>query len=207
MGTQETIMRIIEELAVAVPQLVATITVIIYYLRNIKKEAQSVPNKLDAQKKDIETKVGDISTKVSQTLIALTSSVNSKLEVFAANFDEKLGVFVVDVGSKLSHYEAAIRQMTEQNNLLVRQNKLHSDMIEILVGKDVDLVSSGKATEITNKIRAANKELSKSPRVLYKTGSDLVFAMHEVIMAVGKEEFKKLLEDAGYEKHEETAQP
>jgi hypothetical protein len=173
-------MNIVENLIAAIPQLAVVGSTVVYSLRKIRDKTQEFPTILSQTKEKMDSSLKKVGSKIE-------SNVNGSL---------------VKMQEELNGYKQELQQTKEQQNMLVKENKLFIDVILEFVAKNPQMVKEGISRAISMKAKLTKKELEEFPNILVNDSSKLVHAMKEAKSVMGEEAFSKLLQGIDNESKE-----
>jgi hypothetical protein len=209
--TLDLISGVIEEIIAAIPQIVVVLTTVVYSLNAIKSKVNRFPiqiedTKLSLNKSFDETKQSlnksmqeskqDLNTSFAQTKKEMLEIVDNTTKKIALSVDEKL-IFMADA---LQGYKQQLQSESDQVNLLVRQNKVFTDIIGALVAKEPSKVNEGVAKIIAQRTMLSKEELEKYPSLLVKELPMLENALKEAFVVLGEGKLAEILGKIGYGK-------
>jgi hypothetical protein len=198
--TLDLISGVIEEIIAAIPQIVIVLTTVVYSLNAIKAKVNTFPVKIEDTKlslnKSFDETKQNLNTAFSQTKKEMLEIVDATTKKIAASVDEKL----VFMAGELQGYKQQLQSESDQVNLLVRQNKVFTDIINALVSKEPSKVHEGVAKIVAQRTTLSKEELEKYPSLLIKELPMLENALKEAFVVLGEEKLAEILGKIGYGK-------
>jgi len=210
---QEFAVRLVENIIASIPQIVLVLTTLIYWLNKVKGKTEQFPIEVLKTKQEMAESFtltkNSLTSSISEFKMQLSSSfVESKKQMFSA-FDDFKNQLVKDVTenmvlmkNQLSVYHKELVANTNQNNLLVMENKVFMDVISLLISQDPQKIKDGIASAVSVRLGMAREELENLPEVLIKNLSALEQALRETILVGGEKALQALMESLGYGKIE-----
>ena len=206
MNAQEFLTKIIENFIASVPQIVALLGSILFYLKKVKTTADILPSQVNT--------LGDT---LGKTFTEVKNNMESSFEKAANNIDKVVSDAVANITSKvndeltamkkeLSQYKAILNAQKEQSNLLARENVAFMQLLSELLEKDYDKIKSGVAQKVLNRFTLTKEELQKYPDVLVQDSALLEKALKEIKNISGIEKLDNILKELGYERKEKEKQ-
>lgn len=198
--TLDLITGVVEEIIAAIPQIVVVLTTVVYSLNAIKAKVNSFPIQIKETKQTLDTNLKEqqasINASLEQSKVAITNIVAEMREKILENVNQTL----VDMEKELSEYKRDLKSNSDQVNMLVRQNKVFTDIITTLVAEDPKKVQDGVAKIVLQRTNMSKQDLENYPQVLVKELPKLEGALKEAYAVLGKEKFEELLGKVGYGK-------
>lgn len=198
--TLDLITGVVEEIIAAIPQIVVVLTTVVYSLNAIKAKVNSFPIQIKETKQTLDTNLKEqqasINASLEQSKVAITNIVAEMREKILENVNQTL----VDMEKELSEYKRDLKSNSDQVNMLVRQNKVFTDIIATLVAEDPKKVQDGVAKIVLQRTNMSKQDLENYPQVLVKELPKLEGALKEAYAVLGKEKFEELLGKVGYGK-------
>jgi len=202
MNAQEFLTKIIENFIANVPQLVALLGSILFYLKKVKTTADILPSQVNT--------LGDT---LGKTFTEVKNNMESSFEKAVNNIDKVVSDAVVSITSKvndeligmkkeLSQYKTTLNTQKEQINMLARENVSFMQVISDLLGKDFKNIKSGVAEKVLNRFNFTQEELRKYPDMLVQDSALLEKALKEIKNISGIEKLDNILKELGYERKE-----
>jgi hypothetical protein len=173
-------MNVVENLIAAIPQLAVVGSTVVYSLRKIRDKTQEFPTILSQTKEKMDSSLKKVGSKIE-------SNVNGSL---------------VKMQEELNGYKQELQQTKEQQNMLVKENKLFIDVILEFIAKNPQMVKEGLSKIVSMKAKLTKQELEQYPQVLLADSLKLKEAISEAGSVMGQEELDKMLQGMGYEKKE-----
>jgi predicted phage tail protein len=193
MNAQEFGLSILEYFIANIPTILVLAISMVSNLKKIKTEISLFDSKVLRTENNVVEKV---ETKVND----LTKMVENRLEKTIDKVDitlEKIGETVDTFANKISFLENKVEH-------LFKTNKVAFDLISILISGNSDLIESGIASLIINKMSLTKEELESYPELIATDKVAFANAMKEQYVLLGKENFENLLmdtlKDIGYGK-------
>lgn len=175
-------MEVLDNLIAAVPQLAVVGSTIIYSLRKIKSKTEEFPTILKQTKEKMDTSFNE-----SRQQIA------NNLEETSKKIAEKVNGSLEGMQQQLDQYKAQLQTTTEQQNMLVKENKLFIDVILEFVAKNPEMIKNGISRAVSLKSKLTKQELENFPNVLVSDSSKLLEALREAKGVMGEEKFNEFL--------------
>ncbi len=220
--TLDLISNVIEELIAAIPQIVVVLTTVVYSLNVIKSKVNRFPTQMEDTKLSLnksfdetkqslnksfdETKQSlnklmqeskeNLDISFAQTKKDLLEIVDNTTKKIALSVDEKL----IFMAGELQGYKQQLQSESDQVNLLVRQNKVFTDIIGALVAKEPSKVNEGVAKIIAQRTTLSKEEMEKYPSLLIKELPMLENALKEAFVVLGEGNLAEILGKIGYGK-------
>lgn len=213
MNAQDFLTKIIENFVASVPQLVALLGSILFYLKKVRATADILPTQVNT----LGDTLGKTFTEAKENLISsfteVKNNMESSFEKAANNIDKVVSDAVASITSKvndeliamkkeLSQYKAILNAQKEQSNLLARENVAFMQLLSELLEKDYDKIKSGVAQKVLNRFTLTKEELQKYPDVLVQDSALLEKALKEIKNISGVEKLDTILKELGYERKE-----
>lgn len=201
--SQETlnlITGVVEEIIAAIPQIVVVLTTVVYSLNAIRSKVNTFPSKIEDTKQSLnksfdETKQ-NLNTSFSQTKKEVLETVDSATKKIQLSVEATLS----SMANELQGYKQQLQSESDQVNLLVRQNKVFTDIIASLVAKEPSKINDSVAKVISQRTMLSKEELENYPSLLIKELPMLEKALKEAYVVLGESKLKELLGKIGYGK-------
>lgn len=177
-------MEVLDNLIAAVPQLAVVGSTIIYSLRKIKSKTEEFPTILKQTKEKMDNSFNE-----SRQQIA------NNLEETSKKIAEKVNGSLEGMQQQLDQYKAQLQTTTEQQNMLVKENKLFIDVILEFVAKNPEMIKNGISRAVSLKSKLTKQELENFPNVLVSDSSKLLEALREAKGVMGEEKFNEFLKN------------
>ena len=187
--TLDLITNVVEEMIAAIPQIVVVLTTVVYSLNAIKSKVNTFPLKMEDTKLSLNTSFAQTKKDLLETTDAVTKKIQTSVE---AN--------LVSMGKELQGYKQQLQSESDQVNLLVRQNKVFTDIIASLVAKEPSKVNEGVAKIVAQRTMLSKEELEKYPSLLIKELPMLEIALKEAFVVLGEKKLAEILGKIGYGK-------
>lgn len=184
MNAQEFGLSILEYFIANIPTILVMVISMVSNFKKIKTEVSLFDSKVLRTENNVVEKV---ETKVND----LTKMVENRLEKTIDKVDitlDKIGGTVDTFANKISFLENKVEH-------LFKTNKVAFDLISILISGNGDLVESGIASLIINKMSLTKEELESYPELIATDKVAFANAMKEQYVLLGKENFENLLMD------------
>jgi hypothetical protein len=209
--TLDLISGVIEEIIAAIPQIVVVLTTVVYSLNAIKSKVNRFPTQMEDTKlslnksfdetkqslnKSMQESKQDLNTSFAQTKKEMLEIVDNTTKKIALSVDEKL----IFMAGELQGYKQQLQSESDQVNLLVRQNKVFTDIIASLVAKEPSKVNEGVAKIVAQRTMLSKEELEKYPSLLVKELPMLEVALKEAFVVLGEKKLAEILGKIGYGK-------
>lgn len=204
MDFNELLTRFIENVVANIPQLVATLGIIIFNLQQMKKKVATFPaiakNTQDKLKIDF-----DETSKVLQKAFENSAKdLKEVVQIEVKGFVDKVSTEMTNIKDEMHSFQESIDLTKDQFNLLTKENKLFMDIIATLLGQDVAKIKSGISAQIINKLNLTKQELEKYPETLMTNMEFLEKTLKEILVVTDGAKLNELLRGLGYEKTKET---
>ena len=184
-------MEVLDNLVAAIPQLAVVGSTVVYSLKKIKSKTEEFPTILKQTKEKLDTSFDSSRKQIAKSL-----------EETSEKIAEKVNGSLEGMQQQLNTYKEQLKQSTEQQNMLVKENKLFIDVILEFIAKNPEMVKNGISRAVSLKSQLTKKQLEEFPNILVNDSSKLVQALREARAVMGEEEYKKLLEGIGNEREE-----
>ena len=184
-------MEVLDNLVAAIPQLAVVGSTVVYSLKKIKSKTEEFPTILKQTKEKMDTSFDSSRKQIAKSL-----------EETSEKIAEKVNGSLEGMQQQLDTYKEQLKQSTEQQNMLVKENKLFIDVILEFVAKNPEMVKNGISRAVSLKSQLTKKQLEEFPNILVNDSSKLTQALREARAVMGEEEYKKLLEGIGNEREE-----
>jgi len=198
--TIDLITGVVEEIIAAIPQIVVVLTTVIYSLNAIKTKVNSFPKIASDTKQSVSNELIQTKKQLQDLLEVSSREISTLLDGTNKDIQQKVGATLKNMEDELVSYKRKLDSSIDQTNLLVRQNKVFSDILVKLVGADPEKVSSGVAAIVSNDLNLTKAELEKLPSILIKDKTALERALRETLNVIGKANFEEILKKIGYGK-------
>lgn len=184
-------MEVLDNLVAAIPQLAVVGSTVVYSLKKIKSKTEEFPTILKQTKEKMDTSFDSSRKQIAKSL-----------EETSEKIAEKVNGSLEGMQQQLDTYKEQLKQSTEQQNMLVKENKLFIDVILEFIAKNPEMVKNGISRAVSLKSQLTKKQLEEFPNILVNDSSKLTQALREARAVMGEEEYKKLLEGIGNEREE-----
>jgi restriction endonuclease Mrr len=185
MNAQEFGLSILEYFIANIPTILVLAISMVSNLKKIKTEISLFDSKVLRTENNVVEKV---ETKVND----LTKMVENRLEKTV----DKVDITLDNIGGTVDTFANKISFLENKVEHLFKTNKVAFDLISILISGNGDLVESGIASLIINKMSLTKEELESYPELIATDKVALANAMKEQYVLLGKENFENLLMDA-----------
>ena len=185
MNLNEFLIRTIENIAVTLPALAVLLSPIVYGLKKIKDVTSAFPKSVD-----------DTKEKLVEDFAKTEFNLKGMLEETTEKLQEKVNSSLVGMQDQLSMYKQTLQSQVDQNNLLVKQNKLFTDTISELIGQDPQMIQNGVASKISTKLNLTQEQLLQYPELLVRDSELLQKALVETKALLGDEKYQEILAKA-----------
>ncbi len=193
MNAQEFGISILEYFIANIPTILAIVISIVSNFKKIKTEVSLFDSKVLRTENNVVEKV---ETKVND----LTKMFENRLE----NTIDKVDITLDKIGGTVDTFANKISFLENKVEHLFKTNKVAFDLISILISGNSDLIESGIASLIINKMSLTKEELESYPEMIATDKVAFANAMKEQYLLLGKENFENLLmdtlKDIGYGK-------
>ena len=184
-------MEVLDNLVAAIPQLAVVGSTVVYSLKKIKSKTEEFPTILKQTKEKMDTSFDSSRKQIAKSL-----------EETSEKIAEKVNGSLEGMQQQLDTYKEQLKKSTEQQNMLVKENKLFIDVILEFIAKNPEMVKNGISRAVSLKSQLTKKQLEEFPNILVNDSNKLVQALREARAVMGEEEYKKLLEGIGNEREE-----
>ena len=193
MNAQEFGISILEYFIANIPTILVIVISIVSNFKKIKTEVSLFDSKVLRTENNVVEKV---ETKVND----LTKMFENRLE----NTIDKVDITLDKIGGTVDTFANKISFLENKVEHLFKTNKVAFDLISILISGNSDLIESGIASLIINKMSLTKEELESYPELIATDKVAFANAMKEQYVILGKENFENLLmdtlKDIGYGK-------
>jgi hypothetical protein len=198
--TLDLISGVIEEIIAAIPQIVVVLTTVVYSLNAIKSKVNKFPIQIEDTKlslnKSFDESKQSLNASFAQTKKEMLEMVDNTTKKIGLSVDEKL----IFMAGELQGYKQQLQSESDQVNLLVRQNKVFTDIIGALVSKEPSKVNEGVAKIVAQRTTLSKEEMEKYPSLLIKELPMLENALKEAFVVLGEGKLAEILGKIGYGK-------
>ena len=192
--------NLIENLIASVPQLVAVISMVVYYLNKLKKQTAEFPNQLSVVKENLVTDFKETKIMVQDMLAESKKTINGLVEEATTQLREQVTDVMGGMQEELKYYRETLQSVKGQSNLLVKENKAMFDLVIQLVAKNPEFVKKGLASTITNSLNLTKEELKNYSVQMIDSLPLLETVLKEALVNYTQEEIDGIMESVGYEK-------
>jgi hypothetical protein len=198
--TLNLISGVIEELLAAIPQIVVVLTTVVYSLNAIKAKVNTFPTKMEDTKlslnKSFDETKESLNTSFSETKKEIIDIVDNTTKKISESVDEKL-IFMAE---QLKDYKKQLQSESDQVNLLVRQNKVFTELLGKSILENPEKISNEVLQIINQRVTLSKEDLESYPTLLIKELPMLQNALKEALVVLGEGKFKEILGKIGYGK-------
>lgn len=184
----------IYELAIAnIPTLSVVVVGVLSALKKIKYTAKKYPDITKVMKEEI---MEEIANQKKSLEIMQVNFMNSMKELYETSKRE------IDESRKESI--KILKQFSNtqlQLNALIKQNKASFEIISSLIAKDSSFIKNGVSSMVIDISNKSKKEIEKLSKEISTDYNVLKGSVSELLVLVGEDNFKKILEEIGYEKN------
>ena len=198
--TLDLITGVVEEIIAAIPQIVVVLTTVVYSLNAIKAKVNSFPVQIKETKETVDTNLKETKDAITSSLQTQQNALSSIVEDMRQEIVKQVGETLINMEKELETYKKELVSNSEQTNMLIRQNKMFTDIIATLVAKDPKFIQDDVAKNILQRTNLSKEELENYPQVLIKELPKLEGALKEALLVLGKEKFEEVLGKVGYGK-------
>jgi F0F1-type ATP synthase membrane subunit b/b' len=198
--TLNLITGVVEEIIAAIPQIVVVLTTVVYSLNAIKAKVNSFPIQIKETKETVDTNLKETKDSINASLSQSQNKMSNIVEDMRQEIVKQVGETLVNMEKEMASYKEQLSSNSDQVNILVRQNKMFTDVIATLVAKDPKLIQDGVAKNILQRTNLSKEDLENYPQLLIKELPRLEGALKEALLVLGKEKFEEVLGKAGYGK-------
>ncbi len=192
--------NLIENLIASVPQLVAVISMVVYYLNKLKKKTAEFPDQVKQVKEDLTTDFKETKLMVQDMLGESRKTINGLVEEATTQLREEITDVMGGMQEELKYYRETLQSVKGQSNLLVKENKAMFDLVIQLVAKNPEFVKKGLASTITNSLTLTQEELKNYSVQMIDSLPLLETVLKEALVNYTQEEIDGIMERIGYEK-------
>lgn len=193
-------MNVVENLVAAFPQLVVVGSTVAYSLKNIKKKTEEFPNILQKTKENLDNSLKSTKEDLNSSFSNARSDMKELVEKTSEVIGEKVNASLDGMQNQLNEYKKTLEVTTQQQSILVKENKLFIDVILQFVSKNPELISKGISQIVSLKSQLTKDELEQYPNILIGDMDKLSIALKEVSKVGGEAQLDKLLGGLGYER-------
>jgi hypothetical protein len=202
---------IVEDIVVAVPQLLILLTSILYNLNLVKKNVSRFPE--ETQKlginfgkqmkesfSDSTEQIGGILKKATNDMALLVSETKEEIAAAVNDTLENMSASLLGMANELKTYQRELSGTKEQVNELVMQNYTLTKLLVSVVFGDEKSVSA----EITKKVQTHYKNLKANLNYDKKMLDEhkMERVMSDAVSVLGRDEVQKILNGVdGHERH------
>lgn len=192
--------NLIENLIASVPQLVAVISMVVYYLNKLKKQTEEFPNQLSVVKEKLVTDFKETKLLVQDMLAESRKTINGLVEEATTQLKEEVTDVMGGMQEELKYYRETLQSVKGQSHLLVKENKAMFDLVIQLVAKNPEFVKKGLASTITDSLTLTKEELKNYSVQMIDSLPLLETVLKEALVNYTQEEIDGIMERIGYEK-------
>lgn len=185
----ELVQGVVEEIIAAVPQIVVVLTTVVYSLKAIRDKVNSFPKQISETKESI-----NVSLQTQQ------NALSAIVEGMRQEIVKQVGETLINMEKELETYKKELISNSEQVNILIRQNKMFTDIIATLVAKDPKFIQDDVAKNILQRTNLSKEDLENYPQLLIKEMPKLEGALKEALLVLGEKKFEEVLGKVGYGK-------
>jgi hypothetical protein len=185
MNLNDFLVQTIENVVATIPALAVLLSPLLYGLKKIKDVANTFPKSVD-----------DTKEKLTENFEKTKVNIQGMLEQNVEKLQEKVNGSLLGMQDQLSMYKETLQSQVDQNNLLVKQNKLFTDTISELIGQDPQMIQNGVASKISTKLNLTQEQLLQYPELLVRDSELLQKALVETKALLGDEKYQEILAKA-----------
>lgn len=204
MDFNELLTRFIENVVANIPQLVATLGIIIFNLQQMKKKVATFPAIAKNTQDKLKIDFDETSKVLQKAFESSAKDLKEVVQVEVKGFVDKVSTEMTNIKGEMHSFQESIDLTKDQFNLLTKENKLFMDIIATLLGQDVAKIKSGISAQIINKLNLTKQELEKYPETLMTNMEFLEKTLKEILVVTDGAKLNELLRGLGYEKTKET---
>lgn len=204
MDFNELLTRFIENVVANIPQLVATLGIIIFNLQQMKKKVATFPAIAKNTQDKLKIDFDETSKVLQKAFESSAKDLKEVVQIEVKGFVDKVSTEMTNIKDEMHSFQESIDLTKDQFNLLTKENKLFMDIIATLLGQDVAKIKSGISAQIINKLNLTKKELEKYPETLMTNMEFLEKTLKEILVVTDGAKLNELLRGLGYEKTKET---
>lgn len=197
MEYNEFIRNVVENIVAAIPEIVAVLTVIIYYLSKIGRTANTFPMTAEKIKTGLTTAFNEaketLAENVQTSMTQITTDFKGVKQELVDGFNEFKQDVKEVIDTELVELRQRVETLTNQINVLGKENKVFQDVIAMLVGKDPEKVKSGIAQAVKTKLDFSKAELEANPELLLNSKT-----MEYLESVVGEKNVDNIMWKLGY---------
>ena len=194
------IVELIEKFIVAIPQLVAVLTIVGVSLKNLKNTTKEFPDQLEETKTELKGAFDEASGIMMEGFNSLSAESKAMLEGVMNTLVTSVTSAMDSMKNELITYREEIQVIKSISNLLVKENKAMFDVIIDLVAQNPEMVKKGLSTVITNSLNMTQEELQKYTVLLVDNLPLLESVLKEAFVNFDMEDINSILEALGYER-------
>lgn len=196
--------RFIENVVANIPQLVATLGIIIFNLQQMKKKVATFPAIAKNTQDKLKIDFDETSKVLQKAFESSAKDLKEVVQIEVKGFVDKVSTEMTNIKDEMHSFQESIDLTKDQFNLLTKENKLFMDIIATLLGQDVAKIKSGISAQIINKLNLTKQELEKYPETLMTNMEFLEKTLKEILVVTDGAKLNELLRGLGYEKTKET---
>ncbi len=204
MDFNELLTRFIENVVANIPQLVATLGIIIFNLQQMKKKVATFPAIAKNTQDKLKIDFDETSKVLQKAFESSAKDLKEVVQIEVKGFVDKVSTEMTNIKDEMHSFQESIDLTKDQFNLLTKENKLFMDIIATLLGQDVAKIKSGISAQIINKLNLTKQELEKYPETLMTNMEFLEKTLKEILVVTDGAKLNELLRGLGYEKTKET---
>lgn len=204
MDFNELLTRFIENVVANIPQLVATLGIIIFNLQQMKKKVATFPAIAKNTQDKLKIDFDETSKVLQKAFESSAKDLKEVVQIEVKGFVDKVSTEMTNIKDEMHSFQESIDLTKDQFNLLTKENKLFMDIIATLLGQDVAKIKSGISAQIINKLNLTKQELEKYPETLMTNMEFLEKTLKEILVVTDGTKLNELLRGLGYEKTKET---
>lgn len=204
MDFNELLTRFIENVVANIPQLVATLGIIIFNLQQMKKKVATFPAIAKNTQDKLKIDFNETSKVLQKAFESSAKDLKEVVQIEVKGFVDKVSTEMTNIKDEMHSFQESIDLTKDQFNLLTKENKLFMDIIATLLGQDVAKIKSGISAQIINKLNLTKQELEKYPETLMTNMEFLEKTLKEILVVTDGAKLNELLRGLGYEKTKET---
>lgn len=197
MNIEVFLMEVLDNVIATIPQLTIVLTLVGSSLKKVKKNTKDFPDEVKAVKKEFNILKDDFKEGFDKSKKAM----EVMLKDVAKEMKEGVQNVMSSMQTELNGYKAQLTRNNTQLSLLGKENKVFMEIIAEMVTKNPQLVKSGVAKVVGDKLNMTREELEKYTDVFIDNLPLLTKVIEEGVDNFGQEEIDAVLLSLGYEKN------
>ena len=194
------IQNIIVSILAAIPTFVFILTAVQTSLGKVKKKVQEFPNGINKLKTEVLAIVKENAEVAQVAFDEMSEEVVKIVDENFKVFEQKTKESIASIQTTVTDFGENIQINNEQINALVKEVFVLMDVVRLLVAQRPDLIKTGAATLVSEKLRLSREDLLKYPEIVHKDLGVLLDGLKEASIVLGEEAMNKFMKELGYEK-------